>query len=85
MARTKKTSGCLVKRGGVFYADWMFNGKRHRVSTGETDERKARARLAEIVANFQNEHRAEAVLESVKESLQRATRRNLPIADAFKV
>lgn len=85
MARTKKTSGCLVKRGGVFYADWMFNGKRHRVSTGETDERKARARLAEIVANFQNEHRAEAVLESVKESLQRATRRNLPIADAFAV
>ncbi len=85
MARTKQTGGCLVKRGGTYYADWMFNGKRHRVSTGETDERKARARLAEIVANFQNEHRAEAVLESVKESLQRATRRNLPIADAFAV
>ncbi len=75
----------MVRRGGVYYADWMFNGRRHRVSTGETTEREARKRLAEIVANFTKGHKAEAVLESVKESLQRAARRNLKICEAFAV
>lgn len=81
----KSIKGCLVLRRGRYYADWSFNGKRYRVSTGESTEREARKRLAEIVANFTKEHTTEAVLESVKESLQRATRRNLRIADAFPI
>ncbi len=73
----------MIRRGGVYYAAWMFNGKKHRVSTGETTEREARKRLAEIVANFTKGRETEAVLESVKESLQRAARHNLRIADAW--
>ncbi len=75
----------MIRRGGVYYADWMFNGRRHRVSTGETTEREARKRLAEIMANFTKGHKTEAVLESVKESLQRAARRTLKVCDAFAV
>ena len=81
--RAKKGSGTLQKRGGVFYAVWKFGGKRYAVSTKETTEREARKRLAEIMANFTNEHNAGAVLESVKESLQRAQGRGLRIADAW--
>ena len=81
----KNGTGTLVRRGKTFYAAWMFNGKKYRVSTGETTEREARKRLAEIVANFTKGREAEAVLESVKESLQRAARRNLRISDAFAV
>ena len=73
----------MVRRGGVYYAAWMFNGKKYRVSTGETTEREARKRLAEIVSNFTKGREAESVLESVKESLQRAARHNLRIADAW--
>ena len=73
----------MIRRGGVYYAAWMFNGKKYRVSTGETTEREARKRLAEIVSNFKKGREAESVLESVKESLQRAARHNLRIADAW--
>ena len=83
--RAKNGAGTLVRRGGIYYAAWMFNGKKYRVSTGETTEREARKRLAEIVANFTKGREAEAVLESVKESLQRAARRNLKICEAFAV
>lgn len=79
----KQTKGGLVLRNGIYYADWCFNGKRYRVSTGEKTEREARKRLAEIVDNFTKGRKTEAVLESVKESLQRATRRTLRIADAW--
>ncbi len=81
--RAKNGNGTLIRRGGVYYAAWMFNGKKHRVSTGEKTERAARKRLAEIVANFTKGRETEAVLESVKESLQRAARHNLRIADAW--
>lgn len=81
----KKGEGFLQKRGRVFHAVWYFRGRRYSVSTRETDERAARKRLAEIVANFQREHDAEAVLSSVKESLQRAQGRTLRIADAWAV
>ncbi len=81
--KAKKGNGTLVRRGGVYYAAWMFNGKKYRVSTGETTEREARKRLAEIVANFTKGREAESVLASVKESLQRAARHNLRIADAW--
>ena len=81
--RAKKGSGTLQKRGGVFYAVWKFGGRRYAVSTKEKTEREARKRLAEIMADFQKDHNAGAVLESVKESLQRATRHNLRIADAW--
>ncbi len=80
-----KSKGGLIIRNGIYYADWSFNGKRYRVSTGETNERDAKKRLAEIVRNFEKGHKAEAVLESVKESLQRATSRNLKICEAFSV
>ncbi len=81
--RAKKGSGTLQKRGGVFYAVWKFEGRRYAVSTKEKTEREARKRLAEIMADFQKGHNAGAVLESVKESLQRAARHNLRIADAW--
>ena len=81
--RAKKGSGTLQKRGGIFYAVWVFGGKRYAVSTKTGVEREARKRLADIVANFTKEHTAGAVLESVKESLQKAARRNLSIADAW--
>lgn len=80
-----KSKGGLIIRNGIYYADWSFNGKRYRVSTGETTERDAKKRLAEIVRNFEKGRKAEAVLESVKESLQRATSRNLKICEAFAV
>ena len=81
--KAKNGNGTLVRRGGVYYAAWMYNGKRYRVSTHETTEREARKRLAEIVESFTKGRTAEVVLESVKESLQRAARRNLRIADAW--
>ena len=81
--KAKNGSGTLVLRNGTYYAAWMFNGKKYRVSTGEKTEREARKRLAEIMANFTKGRKTEAVLESVKESLQRATRRTLRIADAW--
>ena len=83
--RAKKGTGTLQKRGGVFYAIWKFGGKRHAVSTGETTEREARKKLDLIVKKFIKDHSTEQVLESVKESLQRAARRNLRISDAFAV
>ncbi len=81
----KQTKGGLILRNGVYYADWSFKGKRYRVTTGETTEREARKRLAEIVSNFSKGNNAAAVLESVKESLQKATRRTLRISDAWAV
>ena len=81
--KAKNGNGTLIRRGGVYYAAWMFNGKKYRVSTHETTEREARKRLAEIVENFMKGRETEAVLSSVKESLQRAARHNLRIADAW--
>ena len=83
--KAKNGNGTLIRRGNVYYAAWMFNGKKYRVSTGETTEREARKRLAEIMANFTKGRETEAVLESVKESLQKATSRNLKICEAFAV
>lgn len=81
--KAKNGNGTLIRRGNVYYAAWMFNGKKYRVSTGETTEREARKRLAEIMANFTKGRETEAVLEAVKESLQRAQGRGLRIADAW--
>lgn len=83
--RAKKGCGTLAKHGKFFYAVWNFMGRRYEVSTRETTEREARKRLEEIVADFHNKHKAEAVLASVKDSLQRAARRTLKISDAFAV
>ena len=44
----KKRSGSLEKRGGIWLARWMINGKRFTRSTGESDKRKALAKLDEF-------------------------------------
>lgn len=53
----KRTTGTLEKRGKVFYAVWTNKGKRHVVTTGCRNRKKALKFLAEQVAPFraQNE------------------------------
>lgn len=48
----KTRKGWLVKRGNTFYATWEVSGKRFQKTTGETDRRKAKTRLAEIMEPF---------------------------------
>ena len=47
-----RANGCrtLEKRGGIWRARWVVNGKRFTRSTGESDKREAEKRLAEFVA-----------------------------------
>lgn len=44
----KKRSGSLEKRGGIWLARWMIDGKRFTRSTGERDKRKALLKLDEF-------------------------------------
>ena len=48
----KTTQGHLFKRGGIYWAQWKHDCKRYRVSTGETERRKAENRLRELVEPF---------------------------------
>lgn len=55
-ARERKKAngcGCLEKRGGVWRARWMVDGKTFTKSTGTGDRRKAEAVLASLVAPTQ--------------------------------
>jgi len=45
--------GCLEKRGGIWRARWMVDGKTFTKSTGTGDKRKAEAVLASLVAPTQ--------------------------------
>ena len=48
----KKRSGSLEKRGGVWLARWMVDGKRFTRSTGESDKRKALSKLDEFTTPY---------------------------------
>jgi integrase len=48
----KTTQGHLFKRGGIYWAQWKHNGKRYRLSTGQTERRKAEMRLRELIEPF---------------------------------
>jgi hypothetical protein len=45
----KKGSGSLVKRGSIYYMQYMINGKRKQVSLGVTTEREAEKKAKEIL------------------------------------
>ena len=57
----KKGSGTLYqrKRGGVWHARWMVNGKLFSRSTGTANYREAEAKLAEFVAPFASKDEGE--------------------------
>jgi len=56
MARTDskraKGTGCLVKRGDIYMARWVVDGKTYTRTTGMSDKQKAKDKLAEFVAPF---------------------------------
>ena len=82
MAKEGKTPGFVI-RNGVYYADWSHNGKRYRVSTHETTERAARKRRAAILEEFKKGATELQILRSVKNTLQKAALKRLPLAGAF--
>ena len=57
----RKGSGYVILRGGIWEARWTVAGKRYSRTTGETDRRKAEARLAEFVAPFRSRDAAETL------------------------
>ncbi len=67
----KTRTGYLIKRGKTFYAVWTVSGKKFMKSTGETDRRKAKTRLAEIMQPFLVENEVRT-LESVKARIEGA-------------
>lgn len=73
----KRTKGHLVKRGRVYWAQWKSGGTRHRVSTGESDKRKAQVKLRELVEPFTLRQKAEtlAALASKVDATQTALER----------
>jgi len=55
----RKTTGGLFKRGNIFWARWQYNGRTSQQSTGETTERKARAKLAVMTAPYKLQNESE--------------------------
>ena len=54
--KTKTTQGFLYKRGATYFARWQHEGKSYRQTTGETDRRKAEAKLKEFVEPYSEQH-----------------------------
>ena len=67
----KTRKGWLIRRGKTYHAAWKVSGKLFTKSTGETDKRKAKTRLAEIMRPFLVEDEART-LESVKARIEGA-------------
>lgn len=77
--RARNGEGGLVRRGGVWYAQWSdADGVRYRRSTGEASEAAARKRLAEFVAPFRAGRRAE-VLRAIAERVREAADERPPV------
>ena len=77
----RTTTGTLVKRNGVFYALWHFEGKRFRESTKCTSKRDAEKVLAEKVAPYLAQNKV-AVLQAVTGRLQGAETEAAQLLDA---
>jgi integrase len=77
----RKTKGTLVKRNGVYYALWHFNGKRYRESTKCTSKRDAELVLAEKVAPYLAQNKV-AVLQSIEGRLRGAETEAAQLLDA---
>ena len=67
----KTRRGSLVRRGRTYYAMWTVAGRKYMKTTGKTDKREAKVRLAEIMRPFLIEDEA-AMLESVKARIEGA-------------
>ena len=74
--------GTLRKRGSIWYALWMHNGKRYQVSTKTADKNEARRILGELTKDFNAGDEA-AIRETVRNNLEKARAGRLPLAGAF--
>lgn len=54
-----KGTGCLVKRGDIYMARWVRDGKVYTRTTEESDKDKAKAKLAEFLEPFSLQNDAE--------------------------
>lgn len=68
-ATMRNRTGCLVKRGGTYYVQWVVEGRMYRKTTGTGDRRKAEEARASIMAPFALAGEIEA-LEAVKGRLE---------------
>lgn len=59
--KTKTTQGFLYKRGATYFARWQHEGKSYRQTTGETDRRKAEAKLKEFVEPYTLKEKADTL------------------------
>lgn len=68
MNRRRNGSGTLYRRGRVWYAQIMVGGRTLRLSTGETDKRKATVRLDTLAKGYDlsDEERLAAVSAALK-------------------
>ena len=80
MGRRRNGSGTLYRRGATFYAQIKVGGRTIRLSTGETDKRKATARLNALARGYDlsDDERLAAV-----EAALRPRAEDVPVAEAF--
>lgn len=69
MAKTRR--GWLILRGNTYHAAWKVSGRLFTKTTGESDKRRAKTRLAEIMRPFLVEDEART-LETVKAYIEGA-------------
>jgi integrase len=67
-SKRAKGSGCLVKRGDIYMARWVKDGQVYTRTTGLSDKKKAKDKLAEFVAPFRMGDEA-AVIETMTAKL----------------
>jgi len=76
----KLRTGYLILRGKKFHACWTVAGKKFRRSTGTGDERKAKAKLAEIMEPFLIEDETKT-LQNIKARIEGGTEQLARIHD----
>jgi len=80
MGRRRNGSGTLYRRGATYYAQIKVGGRTLRLSTGETDKRKATARLNALARGYDlsDDERLAAVAAAL-----RPRGEDVPVAEAF--
>jgi integrase len=92
----KHTTGSLYKRGNTYWVAFVHDGKRYRVTTGETTAKKAEKKKATILAPFTARDHAEVAKTLAAKAVQaevtaaaleaeaaEAARPRLAVADAW--
>ena len=80
MGRRRNGSGTLYRRGATYYAQIKVGGRTLRLSTGETNKRRATARLDALAKGYDlsDEERLAAVAVALRPRAE-----EIPVAEAF--